>query len=158
MTTLIKRLLDSQQPSYVVYDPKSEKHRKAFMELLLDFYQVEKPDAEVLSRFENPNVRFCCVGSNFVGLLSFKFPKNPPGTVYISTFSVHSTQRRKGYGLWLLNTFADEWKTHKEYNQLRLGVKANNSSAIALYKKAGFRVVNKGRDEGIDFFIMSKPL
>lgn len=158
MSTLIKRLLDSKQPQLVVFDPKSEVHRKAYMTLLLDFYQLDQPDDEVMDRFGNDNVRFCCVGNRFVGMLNFKFPKNPPATVYISTFSILSTERRKGYGLYLLNAFTDEWKTHEEYKQLRLGVRANNSSAIALYKKAGFRVVNKGRDEGIDFFIMSKPL
>lgn len=63
-----------------------------------------------------------------------------PGAIELTYIGVTSDQRGKGLGKRLLNAFIEASRAHG-YRSVVLSVEKENSPAIALYEKAGFRIV-----------------
>jgi len=157
MGTLIDQLIQTH-PRLEQFDPKSDTDRQRLKALLEDFYRGRNAGDEIASRLLDPMAVFCSIGHQRVGFIIYKFPKNLPKVVYITTLGTDSKERRKGYGEFLLKAFCAQFKDHSQYNQVMLGVRANNPAAIALYKQVGFEVIEKGVDDGVEFLRMSLKL
>jgi ribosomal protein S18 acetylase RimI-like enzyme len=62
-----------------------------------------------------------------------------PGTMELTYIGVASDQRGRGLGKKLLNAFVETSRS-SGYRSVVLSVEKENSSAIALYEKAGFKI------------------
>jgi len=62
-------------------------------------------------------------------------------TVELTYIGISSTQRGKGLGETLLNTFVEASRANG-YHSVVLSVEKENSPAIKLYERAGFKIVN----------------
>jgi ribosomal protein S18 acetylase RimI-like enzyme len=65
-----------------------------------------------------------------------------PGTYYIGALAVYPEFCRKGLGLSLLSLVCDHARS-KNFSETSLHVFAENSGALALYQKAGFKIVGR---------------
>jgi ribosomal protein S18 acetylase RimI-like enzyme len=63
------------------------------------------------------------------------------GAIELTYIGVASDQRRRGLGKKLLNGFVEASRSNG-YRSVVLSVEKENSSAIALYEKAGFKITN----------------
>jgi ribosomal protein S18 acetylase RimI-like enzyme len=62
------------------------------------------------------------------------------GAIELTYIGVSSTQRGKGVGKKLLNAFIEACRSHG-YHSVILSVETDNSPAISLYEKEGFKVI-----------------
>jgi ribosomal protein S18 acetylase RimI-like enzyme len=62
------------------------------------------------------------------------------GEIELTYIGVSSTQRGKGVGKKLLNAFIEASRSHG-YHSVILSVETDNSPAISLYEKEGFKVI-----------------
>ena len=62
------------------------------------------------------------------------------GAIELTYIGVAANQRRKGTGAKLLNAFVEASRAHG-YRSVILSVEKENSSALALYERAGFKVI-----------------
>jgi ribosomal protein S18 acetylase RimI-like enzyme len=62
------------------------------------------------------------------------------GEIELTYIGVSSTQRGKGVGKELLNAFIEASRAHG-YHSVILSVETDNSAAISLYEKEGFKVI-----------------
>lgn len=79
------------------------------------------------------------------------------GVAWIATIGVDPAYRRRGIGLKLLRTCEERVK----FPRIKLTVRISNDSAISLYKKAGYRIVDiwkKYYSDGEDGLVMEKIL
>ena len=63
--------------------------------------------------------------------------------VYVNFISVNEEHRRKGYGLSLLQR-AEKYAQELRINRLRIAVRPENTPAINLYEKFGFKILTRG--------------
>ncbi|NMH75457.1 GNAT family N-acetyltransferase [Bacillus sp. RO2] len=69
-------------------------------------------------------------------------------SVYLSAFTVTSSQRRNGYGRAILERIISDIKVRYPKKSIRLDVDVRNEGAIRLYENIGFRVV-----DGFDYYL-----
>ena len=62
------------------------------------------------------------------------------GDIELTYIGISSTQRGKGVGKKLLNAFIEASRSHG-YQSVVLSVETDNSPAISLYEKEGFKVI-----------------
>ena len=67
------------------------------------------------------------------------------GVIELTYIGVAANQRRKGMGAKLLNAFIEASRAHG-YRSVILSVEKENSSALALYERAGFKVIRTFTD------------
>src|SRR5574341_155043 len=67
-------------------------------------------------------------------------PDMKSGTVELTYIGVASDQRGKGLGWALVNAFIEAGRS-KGYHSIVLSVETDNHPAIALYEKAGFKII-----------------
>lgn len=90
-----------------------------------------------------------------VGIITFSFSGD---TADIEDLVVKKEERKKGYGLNLLNIATDKI-FNSGINRVMLEVREGNVPAIALYKKAGFNVISvrkKYYSDGENALVMLK--
>jgi ribosomal protein S18 acetylase RimI-like enzyme len=63
-----------------------------------------------------------------------------PGAIELTYIGVASDQRGKGWGKELLNAFIEASRLDG-YRLVIISVEMENTSAVALYKKAGFKII-----------------
>lgn len=160
MGELIKTLVTTaNKPVMINYDRNDPEQHKALLSLALDFLNIKDPnDEEIVRYLASANIRLLKVKGRYVSFLIFKYLDGKEHPVYISTFSVSSKHRRKGYGESFLKAFADHIRTLKIHRVIRLGVREDNDSAIALYTKVGFELIKKGVDGGVAFRVLELKL
>jgi ribosomal protein S18 acetylase RimI-like enzyme len=73
-------------------------------------------------------------------LRSFTHQDMEPGAIELTYIGVASDQRGKGWGKELLNAFIEASRLDG-YRLVIISVEMENTSAVALYKKAGFRII-----------------
>ena len=61
----------------------------------------------------------------------------------IINFLINPKYRNKGYGSYLLYTIVQKIKDLNSINKIVLNVQVKNSTAIKLYRKFGFKIVQK---------------
>ena len=93
-----------------------------------------------------------------MAFLIYRSLKQKPQVAYIRLFGVDSTERRKGDGFTLLMGFINVCRRSGIYKYIQLAVNEDNPVAIALYEQVGFKVVNRGEDEGRKFLRMELSL
>jgi ribosomal protein S18 acetylase RimI-like enzyme len=73
-------------------------------------------------------------------VLSSGQPEMKPGAIELTYIAVAADQRGRGLGNQLLNAFLEASRS-RGYRSVVLSVEKENDSAIALYEKAGFKIV-----------------
>ena len=92
-------------------------------------------------------------------------PEGDAGEVHIHTIATHPDHRRAGVGAALLDRALAEGRAAR-CNLATLEVRRGNAPAIAMYERAGFRIVhvragyyhNAGDDNGEDALVMLSAL
>ena len=154
-----KELIAVQYPSQLVeYDQRKPLHRDALKRLVFDFLDIETGDDESDKYLNNAKAYLLEKQGSYVAFLIYKSLKQKPQVAYIRLFGVDSTERRKGYGFTLLMGFIDVCRRSWIYKYIQLAVNEDNPVAIALYEQVGFKVVNRGEDEGRKFLRMELSL
>ncbi|WP_127716571.1 GNAT family N-acetyltransferase [Halobacteriovorax sp. HLS] len=75
--------------------------------------------------------------------LSLKSYKESPGLCYLCFFIVDSEYRAKGYAKEAMSLTYDFIRSVLKKNEVWLIVDPNNTSAYSLYRKEGFKIVDK---------------
>ena len=155
-----KELIAVQYPSQLVeYDQRKPLHRDALKRLVFDFLDIEtgmeKPETWNLN---NAKAYLLEKQGSYVAFLIYRSLKQKPQVAYIRLFGVDSTERRKGDGFTLLMGFINVCRRSGIYKYIQLAVNEDNPVAIALYEQVGFKVVNRGEDEGRKFLRMELSL
>ena len=73
-------------------------------------------------------------------LRSFTHQDMEPGAIELTYIGVASDQRGKGWGKELLNAFMEASRLNG-YRLVIVSVEIENTSAVALYEKAGFKII-----------------
>lgn len=81
----------------------------------------------------------------------------PGERIYLSRLIVKKEYRKQGIGSQITDFLIDKAK-ELGYLEISLGVDCDNEKALRLYKKAGFEVYAKDKDEYGDFYKMLKIL
>ena len=81
----------------------------------------------------------------------------PDKRIYLSRLIVKKEYRKQGIGS-LITAFLIDKAKELGYSEISLGVDCCNENALRLYKKAGFEVYAKDKDEYGDFYKMLKKL
>lgn len=97
----------------------------------------------------------------FVGEGDLVFDKNDPDytvdgkRIYLSRLIVKKEYRNKGIGTKIMKFLINKAR-EMNYSEISLGVDCINGAAIHLYKKFGFEIIKKDKDEYGEFFKMVK--
>ena len=81
----------------------------------------------------------------------------PAERIYFSRLIVKKEYRNQGIGSQITAFLIDKAKG-LGYSEISLGVDCDNEKALRLYKKAGFEIYAKDKDEYGDFYKMLKKL
>lgn len=98
----------------------------------------------VVMKEDGKNVGFCCYYANDKETL----------TGYISLIGIKKAYQRMGNGKSLLEFTANRCR-ESQMTKLKLEVDADNENAIAFYKRNGFQIIRKAREES---YYMEKVL
>jgi ribosomal-protein-alanine N-acetyltransferase len=111
---------------------KSESFSKSLLKKLIDvnslFLKLIKPNSE----------------KDIIGYVILI--KDEPRRLNLINFAIRKKYQNKGYGSILLNKTLYISKQISEINKVILNVKTTNNRAINLYKKFGFRIVDRIED------------
>lgn len=77
--------------------------------------------------------------------------ENLPPHVYLSNMSVHDSQRRQGVGTTLLSSVTSYARSQADVNLVLLGVDNDNSGAIRMYEKHGYKYLDQDEEIGTMF-------
>ncbi len=101
------------------------------------------------------------MNNKFIGEGALVFEKKdytiPNKRIYLSRLIVKKEYRNQGIGTQILDYLINksiEWG----YSEIILGVDCDNKSAVHIYKKKGFEILQKDCDEYGEYFKMIKEL
>ena len=92
-----------------------------------------------------------CADGKIVGFTVFAFDEayeDPNDRYWLWKYMIDETQQGKGYGTAALREVIRYFKEHGAVN-IRLSTKETNTSALSMYRKAGFRETGEMNDEEI---------
>lgn len=81
----------------------------------------------------------------------------PNQRIYLSRLIVKKEYRNQGIGTQILD-YLLKTALKMGYSEISLGVDCDNKNAVHLYKKFGFEIYKKAKDEYGDYFKMLKKL
>ncbi len=101
------------------------------------------------------------IDNEFIGECNIVFENGeytiPKRRIYLSHLIVKKEYRNKGIGSEILKYIIELYKKYG-YSEITLGVDCENSGAIHIYEKYGFRIYEDAEDEYGKFYKMIKNL
>jgi len=116
-----------------------------FIEMLMTIYNTDRADGysegDMDRFFDGGEDWICKVEDNgsTVAFLSVEVHREEEEYIYLDDLSVTGTYRNKGIGTSLLMR-AEDYSKETGIHSIRLHVEKENTSALGLYKKLGYRI------------------
>ncbi|CAN2169844.1 RimL Acetyltransferases, including N-acetylases of ribosomal proteins [Candidatus Nanopelagicaceae bacterium] len=120
-------------------------------------YSMSDLDAYLDSKLAAPNVEFWGIfvdSGRFIGTVKLDPIDTENGTAWLGIMIGDVSQRGKGYGRMVLQQIAQYSSENLNLKELFLGVHKDNLSALKLYAKQGFQIIETNEVS----FVMKKDL
>ncbi len=111
-------------------------------------------DGALLHTLREPFITYISIYNGFAGLLE---DETQPGEFYLDTVSVHPDLQGRGVGSQLIRALFKR-SLSKGFNRVGLLVEPTNASAIRLYKKLGFELLQQRKFMGGDYLHLQRLL
>ena len=145
----IRSAMNTETKPYMIGYVKTDKEQtKALMQLVDEFIDHEDKTNTAERVLSRGTVKLLKVGDEYVGFLIY-IHNSHKNLYHISAICIGKAYRHKGYGEALLLAFI------AKHDNVFIGVRSENTAALSLYKKVGFKVIQTGNEEGMNFTLLN---